>query len=234
MNASSDPGERVIEFPDAGPERALVVDPHTHTVFSDGHLWPRSRVAEAFRDALDAVAITDHIEWQPHLGDIPHPDRNRSHELAVDARGDTELIVIRGSEITREPAANHVNAVFLEDVNALLELSERELDPSDARAYYLAAGEWPARKAVAAANDQGAFVFWNHPWSSDEDPDGITRIPAFHSQNARRGLLHGIEITNGQTYSKGAFEVALEFEVLHALSAPKRPARARRVIQLTR
>jgi histidinol phosphatase-like PHP family hydrolase len=50
----------------------LVVDLHTHSVFSDGHVWPSVRVGEAIADGLDAVAITEHLEWQPHLDDIPH------------------------------------------------------------------------------------------------------------------------------------------------------------------
>jgi hypothetical protein len=37
------------------------------------------RVEEALRDGLDGIAITEHLEWQPHLKDIPHPDRNRAY-----------------------------------------------------------------------------------------------------------------------------------------------------------
>ena len=103
--SNPDPGDRAIQFPDTASHQTLVVDLHTHTVFSDGHVWPRTRVAEALRDGLDAIAITDHLEWQPHLADIPHPDRNRSYDIAVESLGDAQLIVIRGSEITRDDPA---------------------------------------------------------------------------------------------------------------------------------
>lgn len=78
----ADPGREIV-FPDTGDRLTLVVDLHTHSVFSDGHVWPKIRVEEALRDGLDALAITEHLEWQPHLEDIPHPDRNRSFEEAV-------------------------------------------------------------------------------------------------------------------------------------------------------
>ena len=34
---------------------------HTHSVFSDGHVWPRIRVAEAIRDGLDAMARNNFV-----------------------------------------------------------------------------------------------------------------------------------------------------------------------------
>ncbi len=97
--------ERAIEFPDTDEYQTLVVDLHTHTVFSDGHVWPKIRVEEALRDGLDAYAVTEHLEWQPHLADIAHPDRNRAYQESVAAAEGSDLIVISGSEITRrEPA----------------------------------------------------------------------------------------------------------------------------------
>ena len=62
--------DRLIQFPDTEKYQTIVLDPHTHSTFSDGHVWPRIRVAEALRDGLDAMAITEHLEWQPHLVDF--------------------------------------------------------------------------------------------------------------------------------------------------------------------
>jgi len=66
--------EQIIEFPDIPGYKTLKCDFHQHTVFSDGHVWPTIRVAEASEDGLDAIAITDHLEYQPYKEDIPHPD----------------------------------------------------------------------------------------------------------------------------------------------------------------
>ena len=37
-----------------------------HSVFSDGLVWPTVRVDEAYRDGLDAISLTEHIEYRPH------------------------------------------------------------------------------------------------------------------------------------------------------------------------
>lgn len=203
---------RKIVFPDTARYRTLVIDPHTHSVFSDGHVWPRIRVAEALLDGLDALAITEHLEYQPHLADIPHADRNRAYAEAVSAAAGTDLIVIPGSEITRDAPAGHMNAIFLNDANALLNAAAPE-DPADVRGYYEQAGQWPAQAAVEAANAQGAFVFWNHPYWSRDFPSGIPVIPEFHASNASNGLLHGIEIANGDAYSEETFQIALDHDL---------------------
>merc|ERR1711965_651586 len=65
-----------------------------HTVFSDGSVWPNIRVQEANREGLDCISTTEHLEYQPHSKDIPHPDRNRSFELASHAARNSELIVV--------------------------------------------------------------------------------------------------------------------------------------------
>lgn len=112
--------ERHIQFPDTKEYKTLVVDLHTHSVFSDGHVWPTVRVSEALRDGLDAMAVTEHLEFQPHLSDIPHPDRNRSYVEALRAAKDQPLKIIPGVEITRVGDPGHINAVFIKDANPLV------------------------------------------------------------------------------------------------------------------
>ena len=201
--------ERLIRFPDVEAYHTLVVDLHTHSVFSDGHVWPKIRVEEALRDGLDALAITEHLEWQPHRADIPHPDRNRAYDDAVAAAAGHDLLIIRGSEITREAPAGHMNAVFIEDANALLRLEEepKSETPTD---YYIAANQWPPEAAVKAANDQGAFVFWNHAWWSRTNPLAIASVTDFQKDMIDAGMLHGIEIANGDHYAEEAFQIALD------------------------
>jgi hypothetical protein len=202
--------DRHIQFPDTSEYRTLAVDLHTHSVFSDGHVWPKIRVEEALRDGLDALAITEHLEYQPHRADLIHPDRNRSFEIAKDAAENQPLIVIAGSEITREAPAGHINAVFINDANKLLNVKTPQPADTDAREYYLEAGKWPAQDAVDAAASQGAFLFWNHPYWTAQQPDGIARINDFHANNAKNNKLHGIEIANGQDYSEEAHQIAMD------------------------
>lgn len=187
---------RQMRFPDAPDgSRILTADLHTHSVFSDGHVWPSIRVEEADRDGLDALAFTDHLENQPKRADIPHPNRNRAHEVATEhaARQDiSAVMLINGAEITRAMPPGHVNAVFLRDANALL-TAEPEA-------------------AIRAANAQGAFVFWNHPNWLPQAPDGVAKIFPLHQRLIRERQLHGVEVANGtlNAYSEHAFGLALE------------------------
>ena len=183
-------GNRQIEFPDIPGFKTLVCDFHMHTVLSDGHVWPSIRVEEAQRDGLDAISITDHIEYQPHREDIPHPDRNRSYQLALRSAEESDLIVINGAEITRAMPPGHANAIFLEDVNAL----NRE-------------DVW---EVFREARQQEAFIFWNHPHWTAQRPDGIATLMDMHGQLITEGLINGIEVVNDMTYSDEALQIALD------------------------
>jgi hypothetical protein len=162
-------------------------------VFSDGSVWPDIRVGEAILDGLDAIAVTDHLEYQPHEDDIPHPDRNRSFDVATEFAEGTDLIVIRGAEVTRDMPPGHSNAVFLEDVNPL------NVDD------YM--------DAFRAAREQRAFVFWNHPMWEAQVPSGIASLTDLHRQLIADGLLQGIEVVNMHEYSDEALQIALDYNL---------------------
>jgi 3',5'-nucleoside bisphosphate phosphatase len=202
--------ERIIAFPDTAEYLTLVADLHTHSVFSDGHVWPRTRVEEALRDGLDALAITEHLEYQPHRADLINSDRNRAYDIAALSAQGQDLIVIRGSEITREMPVGHINAVFITDANALFSEPAEAKGIVDADAYDTLVSGWPAENALEAANAQGAFLFWNHPDWTAQAPDGITRPTPFHLEAIANQQLHGIEVANTYGYSEEAFQVALD------------------------
>jgi hypothetical protein len=149
-------------------------DFHVHTTQSDGSVLPPVRVIEAWRDGLDVIAITDHLEFPTPVPD-PEPDANRSYDQAraeADRRG---LILIRAAEITAPMPPGHVNALFLNDVNALKQ-------PDIASAF----------RAAAA---QGAFFVWNHPGWKAQQPD-VTRWFPEHTDLYARGWLNGVEVGN--------------------------------------
>lgn len=181
---------RVGVFPDVGEYLTLKVDLHIHTVFSDGSVWPDIRVQEALRDSLDLVAMTEHLEYQPHEEDIPHPDRNRSYEVTSQLAKPYRLMVANAAEITRSMPPGHNNAIFIKDANKLM-------------------GEDPI-EVFKEANRQGAFVFWNHPNWIAQEGDGIAKMTDMHLQLINDGLLHGIEVVNDLTYSDEALQLALD------------------------
>ena len=86
-------GATAIEYPNIPGYLSLKTDFHIHSVFSDGTVWPSIRVQEALRENLDAISLTEHLEYQPHKSDIPHPDRNRAHEIALKEAADHGLLL---------------------------------------------------------------------------------------------------------------------------------------------
>ena len=193
QNGDSPDNTRAIEFPDIPGYVTLKCDLHMHTVLSDGNVWPNIRVQEALRDGLDVISITDHIENQPHKNDLPHRDRNRSYELALEAAEGTGLLVIPGTEITRDMPPGHFNAIFVKDVN--------KLDQKD------------VMKVFREAKRQGAFVFWNHPHWTSQRPDGVATLTEMHQELMKEGLFAGIEIYNNSTFSKEALELAQQYNL---------------------
>lgn len=221
--------DRIINFPNTDKYKVIVADLHTHSVFSDGAVWPNVRVEEAVRDGIDLLAITEHLEYQPHIDDIPHPDRNRSFDIAEDIAKNKDLTVINGAEITRMFPPGHINAIFIEDANKLIYLDETKISeakeilkevPEESLTNYedlswledaALASLWPVKSALIEARNQNAFTFWNHPAWSSEEFIGQPMLREIHKEFFRDNLLHGIEVANGDGYSEEAFRIALEY-----------------------
>ena len=183
-------GVNPIKFPNIEEYLTLSTDLHIHSVFSDGNVWPTIRVQEALMDKLDAIALTEHLEYQPHLADIPHPDRNRAYELALEEAKDHDLLIIPGSEITRSAPIGHNNALFLTDSNPLLQDQ--------------------AQDAFDQAKKQDAFVFWNHPSWSAQKKDGNPELGDFQKKQIKQKKLHGIEVINFGAYAEESLDIALK------------------------
>src|SRR2546429_7522809 len=89
-----------LPVPDLPGMKTLKADFHLHTVFSDGEVWPTVHVREAWRDGLDVVALTDHVEYHPHGSDVS-VDLLRPYALARPLADELGIILIPGVEITR-------------------------------------------------------------------------------------------------------------------------------------
>ncbi|MBN2634481.1 MAG: histidinol-phosphatase [Bacteroidales bacterium] len=171
--------KKIVNLPDLPGYVTLKCDFHLHTVFSDGNVWPTIRVGEAVRDGLDAIAITDHLEYMPHKDYIP-ADHNAAWKIAQNTAKEYNLILVHGTEITRSMPPGHLNALFIEDANLLAVDSV-----------------W---NVFEAAIKQGAFLLWNHPGWKSQQPDGIPRMYDIHHRLIKNGWLHGIEFFNSSEY----------------------------------
>jgi 3',5'-nucleoside bisphosphate phosphatase len=170
---------KIVNLPDLPGYVTLKCDFHMHTIFSDGNIWPTARVGEAYRDGLDAIAITDHIEYTPKKDFIPI-DHNAAWKIAETNARDFNLILVHGAEITRKMPPGHVNALFIQDASLLA--VDSVID------------------AYAVAIRQGAFLLWNHPGWKSQQPDGIPRMYDIHKTLIEKGWLHGIEFFNSSEY----------------------------------
>jgi hypothetical protein len=173
---------RSLRLPDLPGYHTLRCDFHVHTVFSDGEVWPESRVREAWAEGLDAFAFTDHIEWLPHRADVDS-GYNRAWQISRSLAEAMGLIVFNGAEITREMPLGHVNAIGLQDAAAL---NVRD-----------------SLRALGLASQQEAFLIYNHPYDS-------SAWTPLHEQLRQQGLIGGIEVVNENVYYPYAHRWCLE------------------------
>lgn len=177
---------RNISIPDIPGFITLKGDFHLHTVFSDGEVWPATRVEEAWREGLDVIAITEHIEYRPHKRYLK-ADHNSSFEAARKKAKEKNILLIKGAEITKKKLPpGHLNALFIDDVNSI--------ENKD------------AVLAIEEAVKQGAFILWNHPGWKRQQPDS-TKWWEFYSELQSKNMLHGIEVANSNEW----YPVALDW-----------------------
>lgn len=190
-------------------------DLHIHTFYSDAQVSPELRVKEAWFDGLDIIAITDHVEYRKHEGNMiaflkgyvkegAEPvnnnvirkdadkrgivsDLNVSYNAATAAAKKYGITVIHGAEITREPISiGHYNALFTEDNNKLY-----DLDPI---------------QSMRNAKAQGALIMHNHPgWRRTS-----VESPEIEAKAYAEGLIDGIEIMNGPEFYPKVIDRARE------------------------
>jgi 3',5'-nucleoside bisphosphate phosphatase len=181
MDELKSPQKRtIITIPDVNGYKVLKCDFHMHTVFSDGTVWPNIRLQEAWEEGLDAISITDHVEYKPHKNEIVS-DNNKAYELIKNEALKSNIILIKGIEITRETPPGHFNALFIGDASGYIENEANDQD----------------KEAVLKAVNQGAFVFWNHPgWKADiieGSYEWIDLVDDLYKEKA----IQGIEVFNG-------------------------------------
>ncbi len=176
-----------LAFPDLPGYITLRCDFHMHTVFSDGDVWPGVRVEEAWRDGLDAIALTDHLEYLPHKSDLG-TNYGRPYEIAIGAARSLGILLLRSAEITRGEPPGHINAIGLTNLAAVNQTDNT--------------------LAVSNAFAQGAFLFWNHPgW---KQPQNKSVWYKEQGEFLERGWLGGIEIVNGSDYDPIAHQWCLD------------------------
>jgi predicted metal-dependent phosphoesterase TrpH len=165
-----------ITIPVVNGYQVLKGDFHTHTVFSDGFIWPTTRIEEAWRAGLDVMAITDHIELRRKL--FSSTDFDEAYKIGLPKANELGILLIKGVEITKDiPTRGHFSALFIKDAGAI--------SNSD------------ANLSIQEALNQGAFVVWNHPGHGALDTCKINEFQAGLLKNRK---IQGIEVFNYKSY----------------------------------
>ena len=192
-----------IVLPEVNGYKIIKTDLHVHTVYSDGSAGPAYRVTEGWQDGLDAIAITDHLEYRPNekamtsfLGEAVSEKKVGKDKVAADlnvsvrdAASKAEqlgITLIPGIEITREPVnIGHFNALFTTDNNLI-----PDPDPL---------------QAIRNAKKQGAIVQNNHPgWRrTDNSFTSVTEAAV------AEGLIDGVEVFNSYEFYPDVIETAV-------------------------
>lgn len=205
-----------IVLPQVNGYNVYKADLHTHTIFSDGQVMPELRVREAWKDGLDVIAITDHIEYRRHEstlveylnkyvgkkhkeavnhkisdGEITKDgimvDLNTSVRMAEKSARNFGLTIIPGTEITRNVSvAGHYNALFTTDNNLIF----------DSDAY----------QSIKNAKSQGALVMHNHPGWRKTSLDYSELDQKVYGE----GLIDGVEVMNGNEFYPSIIDRAIE------------------------
>lgn len=196
-----------IVIPNIEGYKTLKGDFHVHTSFSDGGVWPTTRIDEALWEGLDVIAISDHLDsrllMQRRAGYFSDKcDRDESYRIAVRAAGD-KVLVVHAGEISRGMPPGHFNCLFVKDNDDICAATEKN-DHDHVLA--MEGGLKEARK-------QGAFLMWNHPHWHKHAPNETIMWPV-HKKLLKEGYMDAIEVYNMSCgYSPEAHEWCLKYNL---------------------
>lgn len=199
-----------IDLPDIPGYITLKGDFHMHTVFSDGHVWPSFRVREAQRDGLDVISITEHIDYEGFPEQIKY-DREAAFKIAQQYSEKTDVLVIRGVEISPRVPPYHNNAIFLKNVDKLPYDYMKDTHHTFVMKDHIKKEELIA--PFLEVQKQEGFVFYNHPSYKWWDKGSKELFTDLHQELLGKGILGGVEVVNGGRYNIIAHRMAEKYEL---------------------
>ena len=193
-----------IVFPKVKGMNVYKGDFHTHTIYSDGEVTPDARVIEAWRDGLDIIAITDHMEYRRveremyyYMKDNIREDLKAvgkavntnvlkqgpdNHGLLVDFNVSCNSAIKKGKDMGLLVVRGvEITRSDRGDYNALFTTDNNKLYDPD------------LEQTIRNARAQGAFIIHNHP-SYDKNTEN--HITPFTNDLYAKGLIDGVEIAN--------------------------------------
>lgn len=206
-----------IYIPNVMGYNVYKADLHTHTIYSDGDITPALRVAEAWSDGLDIIAITDHMEYRrterelfQYMKDYIDPAYRDKGAIntnvlnkAPDSRGLLVDFNVASTAAAKEGKRLGIMTIKgveitrgkLGDYNALFTTDNNAIyDPN-------------LEQTIRNARAQGAFIIHNHP---QYDKRTESTMPKHCEDFYAKGLIDGIEVANGFTHYDRLFDYCFE------------------------
>lgn len=206
-----------IIIPQVNGYNCYKADFHTHTIFSDGSVTPTWRVREAWKDGLDIIAITDHLEVRRYEKTL------LAHLRKYNADGEPHKYIYAGSAkvpVNDDPVMSDFNVSYQEAEKAAkrypihlikaIEISRTKATGSDYNALFVKDIEKIYDKdhfqVLRNARKQGCFIIHNHPVIARNE----CTMTDFEQQAMAEGLFDGIEVVNGNTFYPPIVRRAIE------------------------
>ena len=143
---------RRADFPtvrDGDAEYAVLRgDFHLHTPHSDGHVSPRDRITEAWREGYDVISITDHRGF-------------KAYEEALPLARELDVLLVRGMETGVKEREHFLALGFSEDYEPR-NPHEWAVEQGTDRVHF--------QEQMQRLADAGGFVVYAHPHVGFEEP----------------------------------------------------------------
>lgn len=195
-----------IIIPQVNGLNVYKADFHMHTIYSDGEVTPAMRVVEAWYDGLDAIAITDHMEYRrierelfDYMNKYISPELRKGGEAVntnIMRQGPDERGVLVDFNVGYKAAAQKASDYGLLVVRGV-EITRKSkgdynaIFTTDNNAIYSPSLE----QTIRNARSQGAFIVHNHP---DYDKNSDNYLTATPNMLYEKGLIDGVEVANSR------------------------------------
>lgn len=208
-----EPCRHEIVLPQVNGYNVYKADLHTHTAYSDGQVLPKYRVNEAWRDGLDIMAVTEHIEYRPHeetFLEYLEEYRSKKYDTAVNNR------LTSGDELTKDGIMVDLNYAVKESQKAAKGLDLLIIPGAEITRHGKKVGHFNALfttdnnliynpdpvQAIRNAKAQGALVLHNHPGWRRKDINMTPTEEILYGE----GLIDGVEVMNGAGFYPGIID----------------------------
>ena len=207
------PCRHEIIIPQVNGYNVYKADLHTHTVFSDAQVLPKYRVNEAWKDGLDVMAVTEHIEYRPTeetFLEYLNSYMSKKYDSAINNR------LVDGNELTKGGIMVDLNFAVKESIKATERIDLLIIPGSEITRSGDQVGHFNALfttdnnliydpdpvQAIRNAKAQGALVLHNHPGWIRKNIDFTPAEKVAYAE----GLIDGVEVMNASEFYPGVID----------------------------